>query len=479
VRSKTRRRRRRAGSKTPEPITKWFESDGLPAASERGVAAGPVPEPLATHPGRRARRGRHSNSGTLTKEKRRRIRKPPSPRRTAQRRLRRERRARLVRRTVPVVVAAMLIGTLAYRQLSSDDAPAPRKAAATTPAPSEVTNTLLVGTEREGEAAAWLALLSYDPSEQRGAIVYIPAHTAVEVPGRGLQPLGNALESGGMSLLMVSAESLLGVEINHFERMTRAGAAALFENLGSLTVDVPGDVRMSAGQDNARVLFTEGLHELGPKALVDFLYTDALEGDDVELGARHLAFWDALLDGFHANPTVLGASVVAAGDAIRASGTGPSENARLLESLAGLAGEDLTLTILPVRQVSVGGSELYEADTEEIESFMDETLSSFEAGRADVEVQVLNGNGSPGIGQEVAEALGGEGFRVVLSGNARKFNHKATTIVTYDASPEGIAAAKRVRQLLGVGRVLVSAQEQGIVSVDLTIVVGKDFLRIR
>jgi polyisoprenyl-teichoic acid--peptidoglycan teichoic acid transferase len=373
----------------------------------------------------------------------------------------------------------VLIGVVAYRQFSSDDEPAAKKATATTPAPAEVTNTLLVGTESGGEAAAWLALLSYDPTEQRGAIVYIPAHTAVEVPGRGLQPLGTALESGGMSLLVVSAESLLGIEINHFERMTRAGAEALFENLGPLTVDVPRDVRMSAGEDSARLLFTEGVHELGPAKLVDLLYTEGLEGDDVELGARHLAFWDALLDEFHANPTVLGASVVAAGDAIGASDAGPSENARLLESLAGLGGEDLTLTILPVRQVSVGGSELYEADTEEVESFMDETLSSFETGRADLEVQVLNGNGSPGIGQEVAEALGGKGFRVLLSGNARNFNHKATTIVTYDASPEGIAAAKEARRPLGVGRILVSAQEQGIVSVDLTIVVGKDFLRIR
>jgi polyisoprenyl-teichoic acid--peptidoglycan teichoic acid transferase len=129
--------------------------------------------------------------------------------------------------------------------------------------------------------------------------------------------------------------------------------------------------------------------------------------------------------------------------------------------------------------VSVGGSELYEADAEEVEAFMEETLTSFDASGEVVEVQVLNGNGVPGIGQHVAEALAGKGFRVALGGNAQNFKHSETEIVTYDASPDGIAAAERARELLGVGRVLVSAQEQGIVSVDLTIVVGKDFLRTR
>lgn len=86
---------------------------------------------------------------------------------------------------------------------------------------------------------------------------------------------------------------------------------------------------------------------------------------------------------------------------------------------------------------------------------------------------------APGVGQEVADKLVGRGFRVALGGNAQNFTHKTTEIITYDASEAGIAAAERVKDLLGVGQVLVSAQEQGIVSVDLTIVVGKDFLRTR
>jgi hypothetical protein len=89
----------------------------------------------------------------------------------------------------------------------------------------------------------------------------------------------------------------------------------------------------------------------------------------------------------------------------------------------------------------------------------------------------LNGNGVPGIGQEVSERLIGAGFRVVLTGNARRLNYRKTLVITYDSSPEGQALAERARDLIGVGEVQVSAQQQGIV--DLTIVIGKDFLRTR
>jgi hypothetical protein len=338
---------------------------------------------------------------------------------------------------------------------------------------------LLVGSESPNGPASWLALLSYDSAAQRGAVIYVPAHTAVEVPGRGLQPVGEALESGDPSLLVVSAESLLGMEIDNFVEITEPGAHALFGRLGPLPVDVPDEVRLSAGADNTRLLFSPGTQELAPDQVVDFLYTQGLEGDDVDLGTRHLAFWDALLDEFHGAPSALGGAVVAGGDAVGPSDSDASETADLLESLAGLGGKDLTLTILPVHQVGVGGAELYEAESEEVAALIDETIASADPGVATVEVQVLNGNGVPGIGEDVAKALVGEGFRVALSGNATAFNHKTTRIVTYDGSPAGIAAAERARELLGAGEVLVSAQEQGIVSVDLTIVVGKDYLRKR
>ena len=152
-----------------------------------------------------------------------------------------------------------------------------------------------------------------------------------------------------------------------------------------------------------------------------------------------------------------------------------SEHQRFLATLAGLPTGDLTITTLPVRPISAGESELYATDEEEIRTFLTGTVGFTPPAQEDVRVQVLNGNGVPGIGQDVARRLVGEGFRVILSGNARRLTYRRTLIITYDSGVEGQRLAQRAKRLLGVGEVQVSAQQQGIV--DLTIVVGKDFLR--
>ena len=86
-----------------------------------------------------------------------------------------------------------------------------------------------------------------------------------------------------------------------------------------------------------------------------------------------------------------------------------------------------------------------------------------------VPVIVLNGNGVPGTVEAVAERIIPGGFRVAVSQIASDFDHAETSIVV--GSPDDVALAERVRDLLGVGSVSVSADR---VSLPVTIVVGKD-----
>ena len=158
-----------------------------------------------------------------------------------------------------------------------------------------------------------------------------------------------------------------------------------------------------------------------------------------------------------------------------ASDLEPDELARFVGGLAELPPEGRTLANLPAQQVSVGGEQLYQVEEEQVAEFIAATIGGTDDFGNAVGVQILNGNGVPGIGQEVAQRLMGGEFRVILSGNARDLDTQRTRIVSYDQSAAGLEAAERARQLLGVGEVQVSSQGQGIV--DLTIVVGKDFLR--
>jgi polyisoprenyl-teichoic acid--peptidoglycan teichoic acid transferase len=375
--------------------------------------------------------------------------------------------AALVALAALVIAAAVVVDR-------NDEPPARRSSVATTPSVSaEATTTLLIGTDGDGPAT-WMALFGYDPLQHRGAVVYIPAHTVVEVPGRGLQALGDTLRSGGPRLLLESAENFLAADIDNYAVVSPDEARELLDEMGPLTVDVPEELATASGEKSARVLLGEGPQKLTTRELVDLLFVRGLDGDDIALGARHVAFWDALLNSYRADPGAIRAAVVRARDALSGNASA-TDYGSVLEALSALPTWDLRLTILPVDEVSAGGAELYAAKPREIARLVADVLPSSSGGRYDTDIQILNGNGAPGVGEDVARRLVGRGFRLVRSGNAAQFDHRRTLIVTYDSSAGGREAAERARRLLGVGQVLVSAQEQGIV--DLTIVVGRDFLK--
>ncbi|MDQ4094996.1 MAG: LCP family protein, partial [Actinomycetota bacterium] len=407
-----------------------------------------------------------------------------SARRQAQRRLRRKQRVDAVKNALKkggagALILALIAGLAGGVILVVRDEEAPPPG---TKPPREaaiedtIDTTLVFGTKEKtpDEDAVWLALLSRDASSGRSSVLYIPAHTATEVPGRGLLGVGEAVASGGVALLLVTTENLLGVQIDRYVELSDSDALVLFEKTGPLVVDVPLEVSIPVGENETRLLFEEGEQLLPAKFLKQLLFTVGAEGDEAELGSRHLAFWNAVFTEFGDNPGALGRAIEESSSALAESDADADELADFFERLVSARPNERVLATLPVTQVSVGGDELYDIDTDDLPEFMEETLGSRPSLGQEIRVQILNGNGVPGIGEEVAEKLSEENFRVLLSGNARSLDYEKTLIVTYDASEKGIAVAERAKELLGVGEVQVSAQGQGIV--DLTIVVGKDFV---
>jgi polyisoprenyl-teichoic acid--peptidoglycan teichoic acid transferase len=373
-----------------------------------------------------------------------------------------------------VAVVAVVAGTNAVVNRSGDDRPDRAGAAAL----GDPTTYLIVGTDSssDGPETRWMTLISVDATGERAAIAYLPAHTAYEVPGLGLQGIGEALGSGGMSLVSVSIENMLGVPIDHFIELPATDAEALFEQTGDLTVNVPEEVRVSAGADTAQVLFDAGEQVLPARFQVDLLYEVGLDSDETELGARHLAFWQSFIETHASDPEALGAALGGASESLDSSDVTSEEQVSFFTDLVSVPPANVAITSLPVDEEVVGATDLYSIDDEGISSFVADTFGETGAtpSAADVRVQVLDGSGDPDAVQAVAERLVGEGFRIVLSGNADNLNYEDTHIVTYESTPEAQAAGERARRLLGTGDLQVSVQQQGIV--DLTIVVGKDFI---
>lgn len=407
-----------------------------------------------------------------------------SQRRETQKKIRRNKRLAVLRKIglaagSMILVVLIVLGGYAVLSGGDGDQPPPPRVAAGTEPPDSIDTTLLFGTdEQSGEegGAIWLTLLGIDRKSGRGSVIYIPAHTAAEVPGRGLFGVGESLSSGGIPLLLVTVENLLGVRVDRYVEMSDSDSQVLFQETGDISVDVPTEVHVRAGENKTRLLFPEGPQLLSAKFLKKLLFVVGVDSDEAELGSRHLAFWDGLFEHYAHSADQLGNALEAASGALGESDARLEDLVEFLEQLVEIPADERSLTTLPVTQMSVGGDELYHADEDELRSFLEDTLGSKPSLGDEVRVQILNGNGVPGIGEKVAERLSGENFRVILSGNARTLDYRRTLIVTYDSSEKGQAVAERARDLIGVGEVQVSGQGQGIV--DLTIVVGKDFLRI-
>lgn len=375
------------------------------------------------------------------------------------------------------LLALAAAATLLAPSLRVDPQPKSSGSAPPADALADPVRTLLVygSSEEQASEAAWMALLSLNSETREGSIVYVPAHTATEVPGRGLLGIGESLGSGP-SLLEVSTETLLGVPVDDRLLLTPEAAGALFQGIGDVSVDVPSELQVPAGEGQARLLIPQGPQQLAPGQLVSLLFRPGIEGDDAELGGRHLALWSGVLSQYADDPDAL-ASAVADAEPPLDTPAATERIGAFLSDLARLPASSRTLANLPVKEVSVGGDELYETDPEELSAFVGETIGETDLAADLSRVQVLNGNGVPGIGVDVAEKLVGNGFQITLSGNADRLDYFRTRIVTYDSSPEGLAVARQAQALLGAGTVQVSSQGQGIV--DLTIVVGRDFLRTR
>ncbi|HZK50792.1 MAG TPA: LCP family protein [Actinomycetota bacterium] len=373
-----------------------------------------------------------------------------------------------------LVVVAVIAGTNAVVDRGDDRGD--DRANSATGAANDQTTYLVVGTETSssGLEVSWMTLIGVDPAASSASIAYLPAHTAYEVPGQGLQGIGDALSTGGVSLISVSVENMLGVPIDHFIELPADDAEALFEQTGDLTVNVPQEVRVSAGADTAQVLFDAGEQVLPPRFQTDLLYEVGLDGDESELGSRHLAFWQSFVETHSADPQALESAMGAASGSLDSSDTSPAEQASFFNDLVSLSPEEVTISSLPVEEEVTGETELYSISDDDIRSFVGETFGEAPNAGNEVRVQILNGNGQPGMAQAVAERLVGKGYRVVLSGNANELDYEDTRIVIYESTPEAQAAGERARELLGVGNLQVSVQQQGIV--DLTIVVGKDFI---
>jgi hypothetical protein len=273
---------------------------------------------------------------------------------------------------------------------------------------------------------AFITLLA--SGERRPLALAIPSNLTITVPGQSLGTLEEAAAGGDQGLVQVALQNVLGVPID----------AATTTELGTLSgiVDAVGGVEVSDSVLNGEAAVAY-LHPVQAIPLPDepFLrWQDVLEG---------------LMDSVAARPE-------------SASAFPPEIRTGLTAALP----EPPDMVALPVIDFGAG---VIRVDREGLKELVRRRFVTTQ-GSDVTRLVVLNGVGTPGIGEDVAKVLVPQGFLLVSSQNANTFDLKETRIIA--SSQEDVPAAERARELLQVGRVYLGNQP-GLA--DVTVVVGRDF----
>ena len=370
----------------------------------------------------------------------------------------------------PVLGVLVLLAAAFAIYLAVDSPPVPQ---APTAGKSRTQSTVLFQVRGPDGAGVANALLAHDPQERAGAVVLTPPQVLVNVAGAGQLPLGRALTSVPPAASRDALSDLVGVVIDQGWTLTLPGLIALVDGLGGIAADV--DVPVVQGQS---VLLNPGGQQLdGSRAAAFLTYLAAGEQEQARL-ARIQEVLDGLLDKLPQTPAALAPVLAGLGEG-SVSTLAPLDLAAFLLGLgADDDGGQLQYAVLPIVPIDPGGGVMaFRIDPERVRALVDRLLAdSVPAGAREQgnRVLVLNGVGTPGLGEAARKKLVPAGFVFVGSRNAPTFGVATTQVLVPAATSEGRVLGERVAAALGVPPASVATQEFGTVA-DVVVLVGADF----
>lgn len=349
----------------------------------------------------------------------------------------------------------------------------------------------VIGADADGEQLTTLIAmtLSDDPSQQADSLMlfgvertgdeplalFIPVGTFAQIPGQGFESIGKALTFGRPSLLETTVENLLGIGVDRTVVLDDVTVGTVVDAIGGIDVDVPEELYDTDDKGRRVLAVSRGQHHFDGASAVAYMTTRAEGVTELTRFVRMQAVWQGILAAAGPNGSVLAQAIRSLDEDSLTAG----EKEPLAALLAVFARRAPLFEVLPAEDIGSGGDEAYKVDEAQVAQLVQRDFAgSVAAGvipGARPRLEIRNGNGRPESGERVAALLVPAGMNIVVTGNARSFAFASTRVVVYGDDEASLTLGRKIRDLLGVGEVEVGTRGQTVV--DVTVVVGRDFLQ--
>jgi hypothetical protein len=326
----------------------------------------------------------------------------------------------------------------------------------------------------------FFSVFMYDPLTHKGAIIFIPGNVGSIVESlKRVDRIDVLYREDELGPIRDKVEQLTGLEIPFVVDMTESSLRRVVDILGGLELFIPNPVDTVC--DEVRTLLPSGSVLLDGDKVVSYIsYCEKLESE-VDYVGRKQKFLQALFKAIGTSGDYLTAKAVfpVFKDAFR-SNLSVRALSSFIREMEKLDGERLIFQRVLGSSRVVDNKELLfpHFDGELLKETVKqtrETIASQELlpdEELTVALEVLNGTQVTGLAARAANIFRSFGYDIVTIANAEKSDYLKTVVLDRRGELE---AARRVAELIKCQRVYTRPEEEVDVSIDVTLILGKDF----
>jgi hypothetical protein len=317
-------------------------------------------------------------------------------------------------------------------------------------------------------------VLQYHPLTHRGAVLFLPGNVGLIIESlKKVDRMDALYRYGSIGPLKAKVEQITGLQIPFYFELREQDVVSLVDLLGGLELFIPNPVE-------GKVRLPSGSVVLDGDKIRDFIaYEDPLEPETDSVG-RKQKFLQSLLKALGESDLVLEPGPFAALRRLASTNLGPRSLAALLRELSKLESEKLIFQRVLGSLRTVDGKELLFPHFEgqllkEIVKQTGETIASAEPGGEEeltVALEILNGTPVAGLAKRAASVFQSYGYEIVALGNADNADYLNTVVLDRKGRLE---AAQTAAELIRCQRVYSRLAEGGDLTIDVTLILGKDF----